>query len=39
MPVSPTFAAVRLRNIASFARIRTDRASVPTLAAGSADVR
>jgi hypothetical protein len=39
MPLSPTFAAVRLRNMASFAHIRTDRASLPTLAARRADVR
>jgi hypothetical protein len=39
MTLSPTFAAVPVRNMASFVRIRTDRASVPTLAARRADVR
>jgi len=39
MPLSPTFAAVRLRNFPSFAPVRTDRAPGPALAAGGADVR
>jgi hypothetical protein len=39
MPVSPTFAVIRLRNKASFARIRNYRSSMPALAARRADVR
>jgi hypothetical protein len=38
MPLSPTFAAIRVSNMAPFAHIGADRAPVPTLAARRADV-